>query len=275
MRCACFSSSSCPRLRFLGVCFEPPAIVMELCGKDSLYDLLAKARNDPETARQLTWQRRIGMVRAGGAGHLLAAACGGGVPQWSALGKQTPLLLQEGCSRRSQSQPSPRSAETISSPGRHPRPARLPALPLQLLDCARGMLHLHSHVPIVLHRDLKSPNLWVRPPLFWLELPACDPPSPLVTFRLLMQPPSSKFASCPSRPLVSRRLSSAAPAPFSCCRLVDDKWTVQVGARPLFKMWGLPAQAGAHHALPQASGEARLEAQNTVELGTFTNAHIV
>jgi serine/threonine protein kinase len=32
---------------------------------------------------------------------------------------------------------------------------------LMALDAARGMLYLHSHKPIILHRDLKSPNLFV------------------------------------------------------------------------------------------------------------------
>jgi len=29
------------------------------------------------------------------------------------------------------------------------------------LDAAKGMVHLHNHKPIILHRDLKSPNLFV------------------------------------------------------------------------------------------------------------------
>jgi serine/threonine protein kinase len=32
---------------------------------------------------------------------------------------------------------------------------------LMALDAARGMLYLHSHKPVILHRDLKSPNLFV------------------------------------------------------------------------------------------------------------------
>lgn len=50
-------------VRFLGVCFDPPAIVMELCGRESLLDLLSKATRDPATARLLSWQRRVDMVR--------------------------------------------------------------------------------------------------------------------------------------------------------------------------------------------------------------------
>lgn len=33
---------------------------------------------------------------------------------------------------------------------------------LMALDAARGMLYLHSHKPTILHRDLKSPNLFVN-----------------------------------------------------------------------------------------------------------------
>ena len=34
---------------------------------------------------------------------------------------------------------------------------------LMALDAARGMLYLHSHKPRpILHRDLKSPNLFVN-----------------------------------------------------------------------------------------------------------------
>lgn len=33
---------------------------------------------------------------------------------------------------------------------------------LMALDAARGLLYLHSHKPIILHRDLKSPNLFVN-----------------------------------------------------------------------------------------------------------------
>ncbi len=29
------------------------------------------------------------------------------------------------------------------------------------LDAAKGLLYLHSHKPVILHRDLKSPNLFV------------------------------------------------------------------------------------------------------------------
>lgn len=29
------------------------------------------------------------------------------------------------------------------------------------LDAAKGLVHLHNHKPTILHRDLKSPNLFV------------------------------------------------------------------------------------------------------------------
>jgi serine/threonine protein kinase len=35
-------------------------------------------------------------------------------------------------------------------------------------DVARGVLHLHTHVPPIVHRDLKSLNLLVRNFLFYL-----------------------------------------------------------------------------------------------------------
>ena len=34
-------------------------------------------------------------------------------------------------------------------------------LPPQALDAAKGMHYLHKHVPPIIHRDLKSPNLLV------------------------------------------------------------------------------------------------------------------
>lgn len=46
----------------LGVLSRPPGMVMEPC-KTSLYSMLASARGDPAAAAQLTWQRRIDMVR--------------------------------------------------------------------------------------------------------------------------------------------------------------------------------------------------------------------
>ncbi|GAB4818318.1 hypothetical protein N2152v2_005364 [Parachlorella kessleri] len=49
-------------VRLLGICYEPPALVMELCGRDSLYDLLRRARRDPAVGRNLTWERRVRML---------------------------------------------------------------------------------------------------------------------------------------------------------------------------------------------------------------------
>lgn len=52
-----------------GVCYSPPIVVMELCGKDSLATVLAKGLMDPAAAAQLTWTLRVNMVGCYGMGH--------------------------------------------------------------------------------------------------------------------------------------------------------------------------------------------------------------
>lgn len=48
---------------FLGVCFDPPIIVMDLCTGGSLFDVLSKAREGRDGMPQkLTWECRINMV---------------------------------------------------------------------------------------------------------------------------------------------------------------------------------------------------------------------
>ena len=47
--------------------------------------------------------------------------------------------------------------------------------PLQLrilmaLDTAKGMRSLHGQHPPIIHRDLRSPNIFVSPPLFPVSL---------------------------------------------------------------------------------------------------------
>ena len=58
-------------------------IVMELCGKDSLTAVLAKALRDPARAADLTWLRRLNMVSVGG---LMAAALGKAHRRWRLAG---------------------------------------------------------------------------------------------------------------------------------------------------------------------------------------------
>ena len=78
-------------VRLLGICYEPPALVMELCGRDSLYDLLRRARRDPAVGRNLTWERRVRMVGVGrygiaGKGGVKGGGDGWWVHAWGRLG---------------------------------------------------------------------------------------------------------------------------------------------------------------------------------------------
>lgn len=58
--CCCHCPAPCS---FLGVCFDPPIIVMDLCTGGSLADVLAKAREGRDgMAHKLTWECRINMV---------------------------------------------------------------------------------------------------------------------------------------------------------------------------------------------------------------------
>ena len=44
---------------FMGMCPDPPLLVMEWCARGSLYDLLDAGRKDPAMAAQLSWARRL------------------------------------------------------------------------------------------------------------------------------------------------------------------------------------------------------------------------
>ncbi len=53
-------------LGFLAVCTVPPCMVCEYCSGGSLLDLLREARVSPDIAAELTWERRLKMVRPRG-----------------------------------------------------------------------------------------------------------------------------------------------------------------------------------------------------------------
>jgi hypothetical protein len=48
---------------FFGICVAPPCAVTEFCARGSLYDLLQEARSSPALQAELTWARRLRMVR--------------------------------------------------------------------------------------------------------------------------------------------------------------------------------------------------------------------
>jgi len=50
-------------VNFLGVCTWPASILTEYCSRGSLLDVLTAARQDPEKAQDLTWERRLALVR--------------------------------------------------------------------------------------------------------------------------------------------------------------------------------------------------------------------
>ncbi len=57
-------SSARPSLpQFLGLCQLPPALVTEYCARGSLYSCLQAARANSAAAAELTWARRLSMVR--------------------------------------------------------------------------------------------------------------------------------------------------------------------------------------------------------------------
>jgi hypothetical protein len=48
--------------RYLGACLEPPLMVLEYCANKSLDALLADGLVNPETRKELTWERLLGMA---------------------------------------------------------------------------------------------------------------------------------------------------------------------------------------------------------------------
>lgn len=47
---------------FMGLCLQPPVIVMEYYSHGSLYDVLKRARESSKHARQLSWALRLNIV---------------------------------------------------------------------------------------------------------------------------------------------------------------------------------------------------------------------
>ena len=53
---------SLPQVLFLGISYEPPAIISEYCARGSLFDVLRAAGSSEATAASLTWPRRLCMA---------------------------------------------------------------------------------------------------------------------------------------------------------------------------------------------------------------------
>jgi hypothetical protein len=53
-------------LGFLAVCTVPPCVVSEYCSRGSLYDILRQAKASPAMSAELTWAKRLKMVRLRG-----------------------------------------------------------------------------------------------------------------------------------------------------------------------------------------------------------------
>jgi serine/threonine protein kinase len=68
-----------------------------------------------------------------------------------------PCIVTEWCAKGS-------LFDVLRSAARHPDRAAVLSMGLRLqmaVDAARGLLYLHRHVPAIVHRDVKSPNLLV------------------------------------------------------------------------------------------------------------------
>lgn len=116
-------------VNFMGVCLLPPCILTEHCSRGSLYDVLSQGARDPALAAELTWQRRLAMVRR----HVR--------PSMRAPPGAWPTL----------------AACDIRAPRHRCRPCPW----VQACDAARGLLYLHVSSPPVVHKDVKSPNVLV------------------------------------------------------------------------------------------------------------------
>lgn len=107
----------------MGLCPLPPALVTEYCARGSLYDCLHAAQTNPAVAAELTWARRLGMVRGG--------AC-------DLRGVRLPCSVLR--------------AETTKTGHLHAAPnLRLPPPLPQAIDAGTGLLYLHSRN--IVHRD--------------------------------------------------------------------------------------------------------------------------
>lgn len=109
----------------------------EYCPRGSLFDLLQAAQRSPAAARQLTWGRRLHLV------SLLRAA---------GLGAGLRLLWHVAIIAR------PSAANVVTAATSHFTPCRTFR---QAVGAAKGVLHLHTRQPQIIHRDLvRSPACW-------------------------------------------------------------------------------------------------------------------
>ena len=125
-------------------------MVTEFCARGSMYDVLQKAANSPMVlAPQLDWTRRLGMA-------LDAAKVSTMILTWSyAHANSYSLAFCPPWDRTCM-------LEVHDSDLTMPTPQILHAPPsfgTPLIP--QGLFQLHSHRPVILHRDLKSPNLLV------------------------------------------------------------------------------------------------------------------
>lgn len=100
----------------------PPALITEYCARGSLYDVLRSASSNAASAAQLTWARRLAMVRG--------PAQRGGLRLFSAASRNQAKFL------------APQHRVALSTP----------TLALeQAIDAATGLVYLHGRS--IVHRD--------------------------------------------------------------------------------------------------------------------------
>jgi serine/threonine protein kinase len=108
----------------------PATLVSEYCGRGSMMDVLRGGKASLVKAAELTWGRRIAMVRS-----------------------RCVRLHDDNKSPHAQSfhQSAPNRDAWVTLSSRCP----------QASDACLGMIYLHTRAPPIIHRDLKSPNLLV------------------------------------------------------------------------------------------------------------------
>lgn len=120
----------------------PPPPQAEYCAKGSLTELLAEGREDAAAAAELTWRRRLSMVRCSSASaeqpadHCCASAGLKKRQCWVQGSRRQSLLTRP----------------DLTNPSAHP--AWNTGHPMQALNAALGMLHLHNLPSPIVHRDL-------------------------------------------------------------------------------------------------------------------------